>query len=106
MRITKFLSVVGCLFLTLVSTGQLRADFNPNVAITGSASFFGTSMASGPSGGGTTTVFFNPGWIFLNGTGTYAGIPQTPATFASSFSFTGDGAAVVLLAPVNPLWSF
>ncbi len=74
--------------------------------IDGSASFFGSASASGPSGGGSTTVFFNSGWVFLSGTGTYSGIPQTPATFASSFSFTGDGTGVVLSAPVSPLWAF
>jgi hypothetical protein len=93
------------LLLAAVSAGNLRAD-NPNVTITGSASFFGTASASGPSGGGLTTVFFNPGWIFLTGIGTYSGIPQTPATFAPSFSFTGDGIGVVLSAPVPNLWSF
>jgi hypothetical protein len=52
-------------------------------------------------------MFFNPGWVFLsNGTGTYAGIPQTSATFTPSFSFTGDATSVVLSAPITNFWSF
>ena len=64
-------------------------------------------MASGPSGMGTTTISFGANWIFLTGTGIYAGIPQTSATFTPSFSFTGDGNNVVLLmAPITNFWSF
>jgi hypothetical protein len=74
--------------------------------ITGSASFFGSTTASGPSSGGSTTIVFNPGWIFVDGTGTYAGIPQTSATFTPSFSFTGDATSVVLSAPITNFWSF
>ena len=51
-------------------------------------------------------MFFSPNWSFLVGTGTYNGIPQTSATFTSSFSFTGDGNGVVLSAPVIDFWSF
>lgn len=104
-RITKLVSLFGCLLLAVASTGQLRAV--PNTMITGSASFFGSTMASGPSGGGLTTMFFNPGWVFLsNGMGTYAGLPQTAATFTPSFSFTGDGTSVLLSAPISNFWSF
>jgi hypothetical protein len=105
MKATKLASLFGCLLLTVLSIGQLRAV--PNTMITGSASFFGTTTASGPSGGGSTTIFFNPGWVFLsNGTGTYAGLPQTSATFTPSFSFTGDGNGVVLSSPVTNFWTF
>ncbi len=105
MKATKLASLFGCLLLTVLSIGQLRAV--PNTMITGSASFFGTTSASGASGGGSTTIFFNPGWVFLsNGTGTYAGIPQTSATFTPSFSFTGDGNGVVLSAPITNFWTF
>jgi hypothetical protein len=74
--------------------------------ITGSASFFGSTSASGPSGGGLTTIFFSPNWSFLTGTGTYGSIPQTAATFTPSFSFTGDGNGVVLSAPIIDFWTF
>jgi hypothetical protein len=105
MKATKLALLFGCLLLTVVSIGQLRAV--PNTMITGSASFFGTTTASGPSGGGLTTISFNPGWVFLsNGTGTYAGLPQTAATFTPSFSFTGDGNSVVLSAPITNFWTF
>ena len=104
MKIAKFMSLVGCLLLAVVSTGQLHAV--PNTMINGSASFAGTTSASGPSGGGLTTMFFSPNWNFLAGTGTYAGIPQTSANFTSSFSFTGDGNGAVLSAPVIDFWSF
>jgi len=104
MKIAKFMSLVGCLLLAVVSTGQLRAV--PNTMINGSASFGGGTSASGPSGGGLTTMFFSPNWSFLAGTGTYAGIPQTSANFTSSFSFTGDGNGAVLSAPVIDFWSF
>lgn len=104
MKIARFMSLVGCLLLAVVSTGQLRAV--PNTMINGSASFAGTTSASGPSGGGLTTMFFSSNWSFLAGTGTYAGIPQTAATFTPSFSFTGDGTGVLLSAPVMNFWSF
>jgi hypothetical protein len=104
MKIAKFMSLVGCLLLAVVSTGQLHAV--PNTMINGSASFAGGTSASGPSGGGLTTMFFSPNWSFLAGTGTYAGIPQTSANFTSSFSFTGDGNGAVLSAPVIDFWSF
>jgi len=51
-------------------------------------------------------MFFSPNWSFLNGTGTYAAIPQTAATFTSSFSFSGDGNGVVLSAPIIDFWTF
>jgi len=101
----KISAVIGCLLLSLVSANQLRADAM-NTAINGSASFFGSTTASGPSGNGQTTLFFNPDWVFLFGSGMYSGIPQTSATFAASFSFTGDGSSVVLSAPVTNLWTF
>jgi hypothetical protein len=101
----KILSVIGCFLLLVVSAGQLRADAMAT-AINGSASFFGSTSASGPSGNGLTTVSFNPDWVFLFGTGLYGSIPQTPATFAASFSFTGDGSGAVLSAPVTNLWTF
>ncbi len=105
MKATKFASLFGCLFLTVVSIGELRAV--PNTMITGSASFMGGTTASGASGVGTTTVSFNNDWSFLSGTGTYAGIGSQAASFTSSFMFTGDGNSVVLLsAPVTNFWSF
>lgn len=103
-KITKFASLLGCLLLAVVSTGQLRAV--PNTMITGSAAFAGSTTASGPSGGGLTTMSFSPNWSFLNGSGTYSGILLTAATFTPSFSFTGDGIGVVLSAPVINFWSF
>jgi hypothetical protein len=78
---------------------------NPSIPITGSTSFLGSAMASGPSGQGTTTVTFGSNWSFVAGTGTYANILfQTPAAF-SNFSFTGDGTSVSLTSPVTSLWS-
>lgn len=74
--------------------------------ITGSASFMGSTTASGASGVGTTTVSFNHDWSFLSGTGTYAGIGPQATSFTSSFIFTGDGNRVVLSAPITNFWSF
>src|ERR1700726_2911687 len=77
----------------------------PTAPISGSISFSGTSMASGPSGQGTTTVSFADNWNFAIGSGIYSSIlPGTPAAF-NSFSFTGDGTSVSLIAPVVSLWS-
>jgi len=90
--------------LIIPAFSQLRADA-PTTAIAGSASFSGTSTASGPSGMGLTTITFGSNWNFFTGTGLYSGIPQTPAAM-TDFSFTGDGTGVVLSAPVMPLWSF
>jgi PEP-CTERM motif len=90
--------------LLIPAFSQLRADA-PTSAITGSASFSGTASASGPSGGGLTSITFGSNWNFFTGTGLYMGIPQTPAAF-NNFSFTGDGTSVVLSSPVLPLWSF
>src|SRR6266480_717144 len=99
------LALIVSALLTIPSFSQLRADFNPNAAINGSAGFGGTATASGPSGAGTTTITFSSNWNFLVGTGIYMGLPQTAATF-NNFSFTGDGIGVVLNAPALPLWSF
>ena len=104
MKAAKFASLFGCLVVTVVSIGQLRAV--PNTIVTGSASFGGSRTASGASGVGLTTVFFAPGWAFQDGTGTFAGIMSQAATFASSFSFTGDGNSVVLSAPITNFWPF
>ena len=103
------LALIVSALLTIPSFSQLRADYPdyPNAAISGSASFGGSATASGPSGGGSTTITFSSNWMFLIGTGvTYTGIPASPATFAPSFSFTGDGTSVVLTTPALPLWSF
>jgi hypothetical protein len=82
-----------------------RPDPIPAAPISGSISFFGSSMASGPSGLGTTSITFASNWNFVTGTGTYSSILSlTPATF-NNFSFTGDGTAVSLTAPVPSLWS-
>jgi len=104
MKATKFASLFGCLVVTLVSIGQLRAV--PNTIITGSASFGGSRTASAASGVGLTTVYFAPGWAFQDGTGTFAGILSQAASFTSSFSFTGDGNSVVLTRPITNFWSF
>ena len=78
---------------------------NGPMGISGSISFFGSSMASGPSGQGTTNVTFGSNWNFVTGTGIYSSILfLTPATF-NNFSFTGDGTSVSLTAPVLSLWS-
>jgi hypothetical protein len=106
MQKTRIFSVIGCLLLTFVAAGQLRADAIALTSISGSAAFKGSTFASGPSGGGQTTVNFNPDFIFLVGTGLYSGIPQTAATFAPSFTFTGDGSGVVLSAPITNFWTF
>ena len=101
MKISKGLLGYGiCLFLIVAAFPHAQA-----VPISGSASFLGTATASGPSGGGTTTINFSNNWNFLTGTGTFSGIPQTAATL-HNFSFTGDGTSVNLSAQVLPLWSF
>jgi hypothetical protein len=93
--------------LLIIPFSQLRADDYPNAMISGSASFGGSATASGPSGVGSTTITFSSNWMFLIGTGvTYSGIPASPATFAPSFSFTGDGTSAHLTNPALPLWSF
>jgi PEP-CTERM motif len=101
MRVSRLLVALSiCALFTVGSFSQIHA-----APISGSASFFGSATASGPSGGGATTITFGANWNFLTGTGFYSGIPQTPAAF-SNFSFTGDGTGAVLTAPILPLWSF
>lgn len=102
MRVSRRLLALSiCALLTVGSFSQIHA-----VPITGSASFFGSAAASGPSGGGSTSITFASGWTFEHGIGIFAGIPSgTPALF-NNFSFTGDGIGVSLTAPVFPLWSF
>jgi PEP-CTERM motif len=98
---SKGLALVVSTLIAIVSFTSLQA-----APISGSASFFGTASASGPSGVGTTTISFGSNWNFLTGTGLYMGLPQTPATF-NGFSFTGDGTGVVLLnPPIAPFWAF
>ena len=99
----RLLAVSLCALLTVSAFSQTNAS--PAVPITGSASFFGSASASGPSGGGLTNINYSNNWIFLTGIGLFAGLPQTPATF-NNFSFTGDGIGVSLSAPIFPLWSF
>jgi hypothetical protein len=100
------LALVVSAFLVIPAFSQLRAQNAPTAAITGSASFFGTASASGPSGGGLTSITFGSNWSFVTGLGLYSGIPSgTPVAF-NNFSFTGDGTGAVLTAPVLPLWSF
>jgi hypothetical protein len=99
------LVLFSCALLVISAFSQVRADA-PTTAINGSASFFGTASASGPSGGGLTSITFGSNWSFVTGIGLYMGIPSgTPAVF-NNFSFTGNGTGAVLTAPVMPLWSF
>ena len=77
----------------------------PAAPISGSISFFGSSIASGPSGQGTTTISFGNNWGTVEGLGTYSGIPFMTPTAFNNFSFTGDGNSVSLTAPVVSLWS-
>ena len=77
----------------------------PTAPISGSISFSGTSMASGPSGQGTTTITFGSNWSSVFGRGTYSNIPFMTPTAFNNFSFTGDGTSVSLTAPVPSLWS-
>lgn len=101
------LALVVSAFLVIPAFSQLRAENAPTAAITGSASFFGSASASGPSGGGLTSIAFGANWSFVTGIGpVYSGIAAgTPAAF-NNFSFTGDGTGAVLTAPALPLWSF
>jgi PEP-CTERM motif len=100
------LAFFSCALLVISAFSQVRADA-PTSAITGSASFFGSASASGPSGGGLTSITFGSNWSFVTGIGpVYSGVaPGTPAAF-NNFSFTGDGTGAVLTAPALPLWSF
>lgn len=75
------------------------------VPISGAIQFFGSADASGPSGPPTTIDFAN-NWQTLIGIGVYLPVRLgTPAVF-NDFTFVGDGAAALLLAPVAPLWTF
>ena len=99
------LALFSCALLVISAFSQVRADA-PTTAITGSASFFGTASASGPSGAGMTSITFGSNWSFVTGIGLYAGIPSgTPVVF-NNFAFTGDGTSAVLTTPVLPLWFF
>jgi len=98
------LVLFSCALLVISSFSQVWADA-PSTAITGSASFFGNVTASGASGGGLTSIAFGSNWTFVTGNGSFGSILLgTPAAF-NNFSFTGDGTAAVLTAPVLPLWS-
>ena len=72
MRVSRRLLALSiCALLTVGSFSQIHA-----VPITGSASFFGSAAASGPSGGGSTSITFASGWTFEHGIGIFAGIPS------------------------------
>jgi hypothetical protein len=96
---------LACTLLAIAAASQLRAD-GPEALITGGPSFFGDASASGPDCDGCRVdLSFSNNWVFLSGSGTYAGIPQTSATF-TNFSFIREGPNVTLINPVPMFWSF
>lgn len=88
-------------FLNGTSCRQAQAD-----TITGGIQFFGSASASGPSLGPPVTIHFNNAWQTLAGTEVYSAVPFGTSATLSDFTFTGDGSAVSLLAPVTSFWSF
>jgi hypothetical protein len=101
----SFLAALACIFLAIAAASELRAD-GPETLITGGPSFFGGASASGPDCDGCRVdLSFSNNWVFLSGSGTYAGIPQTSATF-TNFSFIREGPNVTLINPVPMFWSF
>ena len=100
----KRTQLVTLIVLTIAATSLFGQT--PEALITGGPSFFGGASASGPDCDGCTVdISFSNNWVFLSGSGIYAGIPQTSATF-TNFSFIREGPNVTLINPVPMFWSF
>ena len=77
--------------------------------ITGDIHFIGTATASGASPGSPVIIGFSNDWQvddLLLPTGDYAVVPALTGVTFNTFSFTGDGAGAMLVAPTIPEWSF
>jgi hypothetical protein len=92
--------------LAILAGGLLLCQQTQADPATGAIEFTGSATASGPSGGTPVTISFANPWQTFAGTGSYATVPQGTATTFNDFTFTGDGAAAMLLAPDAPIWTF
>ena len=91
--------------LGIVVGGLLLCQQTQAVSITGAIQFFGSSIASGPSGPPDTIHFINP-WHSVAATGSYNGVLTGTNTTFNDFSFIGDGTAATLIGTDSPIWTF
>ena len=91
--------------LGILVGGLLLCQQTQAVSITGAIQFFGSSIASGPSGPPDTIHFINP-WHSVAATGSYNGVLTGTNTTFNDFSFIGDGTAATLIGTDSPIWTF
>ena len=91
--------------LALLAGGLLLCQQTQAAPIDGAIEFFGSSTASGPSGGTPVTIHFVNPWHSLAATGSYTGILTGTDTTFNDFTFIGDGSAATLTLPDTPLWT-
>jgi hypothetical protein len=91
--------------LTLLAGGLFLCEQAQAVSITGAIEFFGSSIASGPSGPPDTIHFVDP-WHTVAATGSYAVVLTGTNTTFNDFSFIGDGTAATLIGTDSPIWTF
>ena len=89
----------------ILAGGLLFCQQTQAVSITGSIEFFGSSVASGPSGPPDTIHFIDP-WHSVAATGGYSGVLTGTNTTFNDFTFIGDGTAATLIGTDSPIWTF
>ena len=92
------------IFAILVG-GLLLCQQTQAVSITGAIQFFGSTVASGPSGPPDTIHYVDP-WHTVAATGSYAVVLTGTNTTFNDFSFIGDGTAAALIGTDSPIWTF
>jgi hypothetical protein len=91
--------------VTVFAGGLFLCEQAQAVPITGAIQFFGSSIASGPSGPPDTIHFINP-WHSVAATGSYSVVLTGTNTTFNDFSFIGDGTAATLIGTDSPIWTF
>jgi hypothetical protein len=91
--------------VTVLAGGLFLCEQAQAVPITGSIEFFGSSIASGPSGPPDTIHFVDP-WHSVAATGSYSVVLTGTNTTFNDFSFIGDGTAATLIGTDSPIWTF
>ena len=91
--------------LGILAGGLLFCQQTQAVSITGAIEFFGSSVASGPSGPPTAIHFIDP-WHSVAATGSYNVVLTGTNTTFNDFTFIGDGTAATLIGTDSPIWTF
>jgi hypothetical protein len=91
--------------LGILAGGLLFCQQTQAVSITGAIEFFGSSVASGPSGPPATIHFIDP-WHSVAATGSYNVVLTGTNTTFNDFTFVGDGTAAALIGTDSPIWTF